>query len=338
MQKETITSNDVARLANVSQSAVSRTFTAGASVSKKTRQKVLAAAKTLGYRPNALARSLISGRSMMVGLVVAYLENHFYPLVIESLSRRLQEQGYQVLLIMTDPGERDEVIHKVLQYQVDSVVLASVTLSSHIADECAQLGVPVVLINRYIPDARVSSVACDNVDGGFQLAAYLASTGHSRIAYIAGQEDSSTNLDREKGFRKGLRKYKLKLFDRQVGHYTFEGAQAATRLMLSKKQRPDAIFVANDHMAIAAMDVIRNEYKLRIPTDISIVGFDNVPEAGWAAYGLTTVEQPIEIMVAQTTDILIKQMKHNQINPEQKVIKAQLVIRTSTRPCDQSQA
>ena len=331
MQKETITSNDVARLAKVSQSAVSRTFTAGASVSKKTRKKVLAAAKTLGYRPNALARSLISGRSMMVGLVVAYLENHFYPLVIESLSRRLQEQGYQVLLIMTDPGQRDEVIHKVLQYQVDSVVLASVTLSSHIADECAQLGVPVVLINRYIPDATVSSVASDNVYGGMQIADYLASTGHTRIAYIAGQEDSSTNMDREKGFKKGLRKHKLKLFDRQVGHYTFEGAQAAARVMMSKKQLPDAIFVANDHMAFAVMDVIRSEFKLTIPDDISIVGFDNVPEAGWIAYSLTTVEQPIETMVAQTAQMLIDQMKHNQVSPERKVLKTQLVIRGSVR-------
>ena len=158
MAKTSVTSTDVAKRANVWQSAVSRTFTTGASVSENTRNKVLAAAEELGYRPNALARSLISGRSHIVGLVVAYLENHFYPIVIERLSRALQAHGYHVLLFMSEPGQQDKVIGDILQYQIDGVVLASVTLSSHIAEECAALGVPVVLFNRYIADAQASSV------------------------------------------------------------------------------------------------------------------------------------------------------------------------------------
>lgn len=187
MAKTSVTSIDVARMANVSQSAVSRTFTPGASVSDDTKQRVLEAAQSLGYRPNALARSLISGRSRIVGLVVAYLENHFYPIVIERLSRALQTHGYHVMLFMTEPGQQDQVINEILQYKMDGVVLASVSLSSHIAEECANIGVPVVLFNRDIPDSHFSS---DNELGGRLVAELLAQKQHKRIAYIAGNENS----------------------------------------------------------------------------------------------------------------------------------------------------
>lgn len=330
MAKTSVTSTDVAKLANVSQSAVSRTFTPGASVSEKTRERVMTAARELGYRPNALARSLISGRSRIIGLVIAYLENHFYSIVIEKLSRLLQSRGYHVMLFMTETGQQDEVVQEILQYQVDGVVLASVTLSSHIAQECAALGVPVVLFNRYIPDSQTSSVVSDNVKGGCLLAELLISEGHQRIAFIAGQENSSTNVERERGFTEGLAAAGLTLCCRAVGNYNFEDAAVAARDMLSKST-PDAIFVANDHMAFAVMDVIRGEFDLKIPDDISVVGYDDVPEAGWPSYNLTTVEQPIEKMITATVEILLEQMEHKQVKPTQKVAEAGLVVRGSTR-------
>ena len=143
-----VTSGDVAKLAKVSQSAVSRALTPGASVSEKTREKVLKAANALGYRPNALARAMISGRSRLIAMLVAYLDNQFYPIVLEHMSRTLQGEGYQVLLFMTDPGTQDEVVQKILQYQVDGIVMASATLSSTLARECANTGIPVVKIGR----------------------------------------------------------------------------------------------------------------------------------------------------------------------------------------------
>ena len=334
MAKTSVTSIDVARLANVSQSAVSRTFTPGASVSEDTKQRVLDAAKELGYRPNALARSLISGRSRIVGLVVAYLENHFYPIVIEQLSRALQTHGYHVMLFMTQPGQQDQVISEILQYKMDGVVLASVTLSSHIAEECANIGVPVVLFNRYIPDSHVSSVTSDNELGGRLVAKLLADQQHKRIAYIAGNENSSTNNDRENGFSQGLAEAGLSVWKRTVGMYSFEGATIAARELLEADEKPDAIFVANDHMAFAVMDVIRSEYGLRIPEDISVVGYDNVPEADWAAYNLTTVEQPVEAMIEETVDILLKQMEHKEVNEVHKVTDARLIVRASARSND----
>lgn len=331
MAKTSVTSIDVARLANVSQSAVSRTFTPGASVSDDTKQRVLDAAKALGYRPNALARSLISGRSRIIGLVVAYLENHFYPIIIEQLSRALQAHGYHVMLFMTEPGRQDEVMSEILQYKMDGVVLASVTLSSHVAEECANIGVPVVLFNRYIPDSHVSSVTSNNELGGRLVAELFAEAKHKRIAFIAGNENSSTNNDREVGFTQGLAAAGLTVWKRAIGMYSFEGATLAARELLSAKEKPDAIFVANDHMAFAVMDVIRGEFGLRIPEDISVVGYDNVPEADWAAYNLTTVEQPVEAMIDETVNILIKQMEHKEVIEVHKVTDARLIVRGSVR-------
>src|SRR5690606_12677126 len=136
---------DVADLAQVSQSAVSRTFTPGASVSEATRRKVLAAAQKLGYRPNALARSLITRRSRIVALVMSYLENQFYPLVIEQLSQKLQKEGYHVLMFIAEVDEAaDGVLAEILQYQVDGIVMASAMLSSNVASSCAAVALPVV--------------------------------------------------------------------------------------------------------------------------------------------------------------------------------------------------
>lgn len=331
MNKKTVTSADVARLAKVSQSAVSRAFSEGASVSDEMRKRVVDAANRLGYRPNALARAMISGRSRMIAMVVAYLDNQFYPIILEKLSRALQSNGYQMLLILSDHGDQDRVVQAILQYQVEGIIMASATLSSSLAAECAKTGTPVVHFNRYVPASPTSSVTSDNLEGGRMVAHALADGGHQRIAFIAGIEDSSTSRDREAGFFKGLAERRLSLFARAVGGYTFEGAAAAARQLLSMKPRPDAIFVANDHMAFSVMDVARNEFKLAIPQDLSIIGYDDVPEAGWGGYALTTVSQPAEEMVQATVSILLEQIEQGTVIRRAAVLPSQLVSRTSAK-------
>jgi DNA-binding LacI/PurR family transcriptional regulator len=334
--KTTPTAQDVGKLALVSQSAVSRTFTPGASVSKETREKVLAAAKTLGYRPNALARSLITRRSHIIALVMSYLENQFYPLVIEKLSQKLQKQGYHVLMFISDMDEADGVLMEILQYQVDGIVMASTMLSPALAKSCADAGVPVVLFNR-VPDTsalarhRTSSVTSDNYRGGRMVAELLLDRGHQKIAFLAGLENSSTNLDRERGFNDVLEEAGLKVHSRAIGHYSFELAQQATRQLFNGPDLPDAVFVANDHMAVAAMDVLRIELNLRIPEDVSVVGFDDVPQAAWGSYSLTTVIQCVEDMVAATVDLLHDQMQ-GAVNPRNVLVPCHIVERNSVRP------
>jgi DNA-binding LacI/PurR family transcriptional regulator len=331
MAKGNITSGDVARLAKVSQSAVSRSFNTGASVSESTRNKVLKAAHKLGYRPNALARAMISGRSRLIAVLVAYLDNQFYPIVIEDLSRALQGKGYHVLLFITNTGNQDQVVRQMLGYQVEGIVMASATLSSTLARECAQTGIPVVLFNRYVPSSPASSVTSDNIEGGRQVAHFLVDGGHKRIAFIAGSEDSSTNRDREAGFYKGLAEAGVTAWARAIGNYTFEGAAVAARELCSGKVKPDAIFVANDHMAFAVMDVIRNQLKLRVPADISVVGYDDVPEASWGGYCLTTVRQPSSAMIDATVSILMEQIGRETVNRRAAVLPAEMIIRESAR-------
>ena len=331
MNKPLVTSADVARLARVSQSAVSRTFTEGASVAPQTRQRILDAAQQLGYRPNALARSLISGRSGIIGIVVAYLDNQFYPVVIEGLSRALQEKGYHTLLFMTDPGDQDKVVQEILQYRVEGVVMASAHLSSSLAQECADNGIPVVLFNRYVASSPASSVTTNNIAGGAAVGTFLAKGGHERIAFIAGFEQASTSRDREAGFYQGLAEQGRTCHARTVGAYTSDGAAQAARDLFSASAPPDAVFVANDHMAFAVMDVLRGEFALKIPEEVSVVGYDDVPQAAWGAYQLTTVRQPARRMIAATCDILLDQIGRGQVTTKASVIEGNLIIRQSAR-------
>jgi DNA-binding LacI/PurR family transcriptional regulator len=339
--KFNVTSFDVARVAQVSQSAVSRTFTPGASVSELTRRKVLEAARKLGYRPNAHARSLITKRSRIIGLVLSALENLFYPLAVERLAERLQQDGYHVLLFVNRHGNADDLVSEILQYHVDGIVLAATTLSSGLARQCADASIPVVLFNRVMAEAprgrhgSVNSVRSDNDDGGRQVARFLAKAGHMRIAYIAGSEEASTNLERERGFREGLAEAGLRIWARGVGNYDFEQARGATRQLFAdvrEPERPDAIFVASDHMAFAVMDTLRHELGLRVPDDVSVIGFDNVPQADWGSYRLTTFEQPLDAMIDATVGLLQHVLRQETVPPAQNVVvSGRLVVRESAR-------
>ena len=332
MANDKVTSLEVAALAGVSQSAVSRVFTLGSSVSLKTAEKVRAAAEKLGYRPNVLARSLKSGRSRIIGLLVAYLENYFYPEVVEKLSRDLQKEGYHVLVFLAPVTtiNVDQVVHEIMDYQVDGMVLASVSMSSDLAERCLATGIPVVLFNRGQDDPRLSSVTTNNRVGGFALADLLVSLGHNRIAYIAGFEGASTQRDREIGFREGLAAAGQSIFARAEGNFVYGDAQIAARNLFATARRPDAVFVGNDHMAFAVMDVLRFELGLRVPEDVSVVGFDDVPPAAWPAYNLTTYRQHVDQMVAETVAMLVAQIGAVRAEPKQVVLEGGLIIRGST--------
>lgn len=327
-----VRSIDVARLAGVSRSAVSRAFTDGAYVASATRQKVLKAAATLGYRPNAIARSLITRRSRIVGVAVADLTNPFYPKVLEAICQKLQQVGLAPLLLSCRHAkDLDSLVPQLLAYQVDGVIIAAATLSSTLAAECARAGKPVVLVNRYVNFDAVSAVYCDNAAGGMAVAKLLVAAGHKRIAFLAGLEDTSSSRDRERGFLNGLRRAKVLPYARDVGDYDYRSATAAVRRLLSLKPRPDAIFCANDTMAIAAIDVARNDFDLEVPRDVSIVGYDNIDAAAWQGYELTTVDQNVDRMTSMAVDLLLKKHDKPDMPPERVLVPARLEIRGSAR-------
>lgn len=328
-----VTSIDVAALAGVSRSAVSRVFTPGASVSPATASKVRAAARALGYRPNVLARSLITGRSRIIGLVVAYLENQFYPEAIERLSKSLQEQGYHVLVFMAsnDGAATQTVIDELLDYQVDGIVIASVGVSNDLTRRCEDAGIPIVLFNRDQFDDRLSSVTSDNMAGGRKLAEFLLAGGHRRIGHIAGWEGASTQIDREAGFKSGLMAGGVKLATRAIGNFDYETAQEATRAMFDRDDPPEAVFVTNDHMAFAVMDVLRFELGISVPQEVSVVGYDDVQIAAWPSYNLTTVRQRANEMVTKTIEVLMTRIEDADAPAQRICIDGPLIIRGSAR-------
>lgn len=326
-----ITAHDVAREAGVSQSAVSRAFTPGASVAPDTRARIMAAAQRLGYRPNLLARSLISGRSNIIGVGVGDLGNPFFVQTLQLLSRTLDEAGLRLLLFPAESsGGGEPSINEILHYRLDALVLLSVDLSSGLAEECRRAQVPVVLYNRTTRDHAASSVIGDNGVGARTIAAHLLAGGHRHMAFIAGTAGSSTNAQREDAFFTYLAEQGAAVPIREGGEYRVEAATAATRRLLARPDRPDAIFCANDAMAIAAINVARHEYGLDVGREISIVGYDDVPMAAWPAFSLTSYSQPAQHMVDETLR-LIRTLRDDPDAHEDVVVEGALVLRGSSR-------
>lgn len=329
---EKVTSLQVAERAGVSQSAVSRVFTPGASASAKTIEKVRKAAAELGYRPNMMARAMITGKSRMIALVVAYLDNQFYPHALERLSNVLQERGYHILVFTAANSRADieEVMQQLLDYQVDGIVTASVGMTSDLTERCSAAGIPVVMFNRGQDGADVSSVTSANVKGGWDAADFLLACGHRRLAHISGWQGSSTGRDRQEGFCQRLDAAGIvpQIID---GMYQRETAAAAAETLMQGPEPPDAIFVGNDHMAFAVLDVLRGKLDLRVPEDVAVIGYDDVPLAAWAAYDLTTMRQPLNRMVDATVDALLSRIDDPGTSPRRIEIESPLIQRGTTR-------
>lgn len=330
MTTKRVTSVDVAKLAGVSQSTVSRTFS-GEPVSDEKRARVMKAATTLGYRPNAIARSLTTQNTNIIGVVMANITSPFYPYVLEKFTARLQAAGKQVLLFTTAPDQEvDDILPLVLQYRADALIITSTTLSSGMAEECSRDGTPVILFNRYVPGTSAYAVCCDNVEGGRSIADLLLDAGHTTPAYVAGVTTTSTNQDRERGFFDRLRERGITDVQRVQGAYTYESGSAAARELLTGPQPPDALFCANDIMAIGAIDCARN-LGLELPEDLSIIGFDDVPMANWSAYRLTTIRQPVNQMINATLDLLDALLLGDTTQPAVTLLPGSLIRRESAR-------
>ncbi len=322
-------SEDVARLAGVSRSAVSRAFTEGAYIAEGTKAKVLEAARVLGYRPNAIARSLSGRRTGIIGIVLGQLENPFYAEILEALTKLLQARGLAPLLFLSDPENMDELVSTLLTYQVDGVLLPAATLSSRMAVQCERSGTPVVLVNRYSRHENISSVAGDNLGGGASVAELFIRQGIRRIAYIGGLPDTSSDNDREQGFRMTLSANGIVPIAAVPGYYTHEGGAAAARKIFMT-QRPEAIFCANDVMAMAALEVAEREFGIAVPKDLVIVGYDNSKQAGWPLYSLTSVDQNIPEMATRAVNLLIEHIAEIAMPAQHLVVPSRLVERRST--------
>lgn len=326
------TSVDVARLAGVSQATVSRVFNSNVPISDDIRQRVYDAAGQLKYRPNAFARSLISDRTGIIGFIMSNLENPFYANVLSVCAKALQESGKQIMYFDSRADQSlDDTIHRVFQYRVDGLIITSANFSSDLSNECFEMGIPVILFNRYIQHAKVNVVCADNVGAGRMVANYLLEKKRRRFAYIGGRADSSTNRDRFRGFQDYLQQFGLPLCFAEDGEYAYESGRRAMHRIMAGDCIPDAVFCASDLLAFGAIDAARYDFKLRIPEDIAFVGCDDTEVAAYPPYSLTTVQQPVEDMIQSAINILAS---HEQVlepapDPVMQIFTSQLVCRSS---------
>lgn len=302
-----LTSIDVARLAGVSQSTVSRAFRNDSSMSPKTRAKVMEAARKLNYVPNSLARGLATQRSDIIAIVIGNLDNPFYSESLSLFSRELNKRSKHLLLFGARTAkETDDAVRSVLEYQVDGVIITAANASMRTAQLCLNRGIPAVTFNRHVPGAQMASVTCDNVEGGMMMTNLLIKAGARRFIVIHGETETMTNRDRMKGFYSALDMAGIAHENALLlkGDYSYDGAHQAILQAFADGARADAVLCLNDIMAMGAMDALKFRLNLRIPEDIMVTGFDDIPQAAYGPYNLTTWRQPRNRMVQQTLELL----------------------------------
>lgn len=327
-----VTSYDVASAAGVSQSAVSRCFKPGASVSKATYARVMQAAHDLDYTPNAAARSLNTRRSNLIALVISSQVSLHHPELLAELSRHFSLRGMRLLLFsLTADASAAELLADIWQHQVDGAVIAA-PLEDHEVAEFERRQMPVVLFNRSVRDRQVNAIVCDQVGAARIMVARLAAAGHRRFAMIDGPAASSVALARRRGVTERLAELGLAApFSVSGANDYASGARGLREIMQAMNGAPDAIICGNDSMAIGCLDSARLEFGLAVPRDLSITGFDGIAPAGWLSYQLTTLRQPVQQMAQATADMLVGLIASGASGVERRVFSAAVVEGATAR-------
>lgn len=302
-----ITSHDVAREAGVSQSTVSRALRQPASVSSGLRERVKAAADSLGYTPSEIGRSLVTQATRTIGMVVTDLHNPFYPFLIAPLHDQLSTLGYRMLLLTDDSPEYG---NRLLDRSVDGVVLTTTTLDSPLPHELEAQGVPFVFLARESDGIAADAAVVDNTLGASILSAEVLRLGHRRIGAVMGPMDTSTGRDRHRGLTATLTAAGIDLAELDISYGPFvpETGYEGTRALMAGGDPPSVIVCGNDSIAIGALNAAK-AFGIDVPGDVSVVGFDDLPIASWELVQLTTVRQPMDEMARAAARILVDRIE-----------------------------
>ena len=327
-----VTLDDVALKAGVSKSAVSRTFTPGASVSSKMRKKVEDAAKELEYQPNALASSLTTGRTKMIGLVSNNFHNPIFLQVFDLFTKGLQRMGLRPLIVnLSNETDPESSVTMMQQYSVDGVVVASSTLSPQFAKAFRDAKIPVVhCFGKSSPNPEVHVTGIDNVEAGRLAARDLVSRGYKNLGFLGGPEAATSTQDRFTGFAEELNRHpKLKLSHSYAEAYSFNaGHKEMTQLL---RQEPcEVYFCGDDVLSLGALSAIK-EQGLSVPDDIGILGLNDMEMASWNGIELTTIHQPIEQIINSSIDLMVTMLDSPNRYPEVRLFPCQIVERSTLR-------
>lgn len=328
-----ITLKEVAESAGVSRSAVSRTFTEGASVSPKTRKKVEKAARELGYSPNALASSLTTGRTKLIGLISNNFHNPLLLEVFDLFTRRLQEKGLRPLLVnLTSETDPENSLRMLRQYSVDGVIVASSTLSPEFARAFRDAQIPVVhSFGRFASAPQVHVVGIDNVECGRMAARTLLERGYRRIAFLGGPKSATSTVDRRAGFMEVMGEAEgAQVSESYAEAYSFTAGRGEM-LNLLKETPAEAYFCGDDVLSIGALSAIATA-GLSVPGDIGIIGLNDMEMAKWENINLTTIRQPIRQIVESSIELVIAALEDSNRHPEARLFACQVVERGTLRP------
>ena len=323
---------DIAREAGVSYSTVSRTLNGYEFVKASTREKVLRVAEELGYVPNAQARSLAGGRSQLIGVLVPTLSNGYITEIIQAIDEELAESDYNQILYTTRRHQGKESIYAatIMNGAADGLLLVVPLISTPYLEALRQQEFPYVLIDQADPTGQSAVVRGANKEGAYRATQYLIDLGHRRIGFITGLIGLQSAAERFEGYKAALFDHGIPLQDDYIVEGSFRmyvGYQAAQDL-LTLAEAPTAIFAANDLSALGAMEAIR-ERGMRIPEDISVVGFDDIPQVSAAYPKLTTVKQPLKEMGRVAVNMLLEKLENPGLAPRQVILETQLIIRDS---------
>ncbi|MFJ4223752.1 LacI family DNA-binding transcriptional regulator [Microbacterium sp. NPDC089695] len=305
-----VTSRDVARLAGVSQPTVSRALRDDARVSEATKLRVREAAQLLGYVPSEAGRALSSGRTRRIGLLLTDLDNQFYSHIIAPVHRELEALGYQ-LMLHTETADNDTIVERLLANGLDGVILATTTIDSVAPVRLRDRGLPFVYFNRTGSFVGADAAVVNSVPGYREAVRAAVALGHRRVGAVLGPSNTSTAQGRENSLRDALTAEGLTLDERDVRRTPYgaqEGEVAAAEL-LAASDRPTVLFCGNDVVAYGALNAAHRA-GLRVPEDLSIIGFDDLPEAAWPIIDLATVGYDISGMAQAAADLIVRRIEN----------------------------
>lgn len=339
MKKGRVTIKDIARELNIAPSTVSRALNDHPAIKKETKDAVKALAEELDYQPNLLALNLLQKKSNTIGVIVPEITGHFFSAIITGIQDVIVDSEYNIMICLSNESYEEEltIVKRLSKIQIDGVLVApsSETKNFDHFRRLQKSGIPVVVFDRDCPGLEADKVLVDDYFGAFQAVEYLIGTGCKNIAHLGGPLNLSTTEQRLQGYLDALEKNRVPINRDYIVHvpgFSHKDGAKATRKILELIDRPDAIFAYNDNIAISAMHIAK-KMSLKIPDEVSVIGFDDEPHSSFITPSLSTVWQPVYSMGMLSARILLSHLnnKNNIMEFRKEVFKPELVIRASSK-------
>jgi len=339
MKKNRVTITDIARKLNIAPSTVSRALHDHPAIKKATKEAVKILAKKLDYQPNLMALNLLRQKSNTIGLIVPEITSHFFSAIITGIQDVIDASDHNIIICLSNESFKEEaaIVKKLLKLQVDGVLVAPASATKNF-DHFRKLqknGIPVVVFDRDCEGLQADKVLVDNYSGAFQAVEYLIKAGCTKIAHLGGPLNLSTTKSRLQGYLDALEKNNLSIRKEYIAHvegFAHIHGMAPAKRILKLADRPDAIFAMNDSIAISAMHLAK-KMNLKVPDDISIIGFDDEPHSSYFSPPLSTVWQPVYSLGMLSARILLHRLNEENVQNDfrKEVFKPELVIRGSSK-------